>query len=331
MSSIINRGAIKNHFQLVVQSNYYPYILRNEIEDPLFFSLFKKLEKGNPPVFKVKRGGLVADKSIIKEDYSEQIQELRVFHINDKGQYVYKEGDIDVYPVRLYRKFVKTKAKDLQKFIDKYNFCAFPVSDKLDQEHIGKEHREIIEKNLKLKFGDFEKLPFMKNMNYLLMKHYTLKMIVDNFDKNTLNFASIDWLNKQVSINVEPALFDMEGFLNQEVEDCDVELSEEEKFENYFSQKYVNMSRVIRGYRIFGHFALCCYELLCDIEKYKLSKICQHPDCNKKIPVSNHGNKKYCSKKCYRDARKIKKREERKEKLFARKEIKKRKEFPKRF
>jgi hypothetical protein len=330
MSSIINRGAIKDHFQLVTQSNYYPYILRGEIEDPLFFSLFKKLEKGCPPVFKVKESGLVADKSIMREGDSEQIQELQVFHVNEKGQHVYKESDIDIFPPRFYKKFVETKPKNLQKFIEKYNFCAFPVSSKLDHEHVEGEHKEVIKRNSKLKFGEADKLSFIANINYLLMKHYTFNMVVDNFYNNTLNFASINWLNKQISVNVEPAILDLEGFPNQEVEDCDLELSEAEKFKNYFGQKRLDRSRVVRGYRIFGHFALCCYELLCDIEKYKPAKVCRHPNCNRKINAESHGNNKYCSNECRKDAKRIKKRKERDEKKFTKKRINKRRYIPKR-
>ena len=329
MSKIINRGSIKNYIQLVVQSNEYKYLTSSQIEDFLGFFLFKKTEKDRISEFVVKKNGIILNKKELKEDYKKPTQELKVFHINDKGQYISEKG-FEIFSPQFYRKFVETKPKKLFSFIEKQKFCAFPISNEFDFDHLNKEYKKLIKRNLVLKFGESDKIIQKQNFNYILKKHLTFKMIVDNFDKNKINFASVSWLNQQIMPNVSPILLNANSFPNQELEDDEIELSRDEKDEEFLEIKEVAKSRIVKGYRIFGHLALCCFELLCDIEKYKLAKTCQNPNCKNKLSSNAHGNEKYCSNKCKKEIRKIQRRDDRKKEKNIKIKIQRRKKMPKR-
>ncbi|MDP1814523.1 MAG: hypothetical protein Q8K92_08770 [Leadbetterella sp.] len=301
--------AISEQIQLVVQSNDYDYIQKVDIADPLFGSLFKKLCSGAPTKYIVRKNKTV-------EEYlksRKMIQELRVFHIDRKGLYTSDTG-LEEFPGRLYRIFSETKPKELQKLVDEYGFCAFLLPPMDDLDYVDGKHEKIIN-NIQ------QKNSRAKNLIHLLKKHQTFKAIVDNFDNNQIALVGVNWLNRQIMPNVSPILIDGDGFPNREIEDDEAELNN--PLAEYLDTKKVNVSKIASGYRIFGHFALCCFELLNDIKNQQSSIKCANKNCDNYF-VKLHGNKKYCSDKCKKEARKLQKRDERKIKSRLKTKIKKR-------
>ncbi|MDD3607832.1 MAG: hypothetical protein PHQ20_03495 [Candidatus Moranbacteria bacterium] len=301
--------AISEQIQLVIQSNDYNYIRKADISDPLFGSLFKKFRSGAPARYFVRPNKTI--KEYLKP--TKIIQELKVFHIDKKGLYTSENG-LEVFPGRLYRIFIETKPKNLIKFIDNYDFCAFPLPPIDDYDHVDGEHAKMI-KNIKLKN------PHKKNFKYIIAKHQTLNALVDNFDNNSINLAGINWLNRQIMHNISPILVDADSFPNQEIADDEIEI--DEPLKEYMEIKKVNVSKIISGYRVFGHFALCCLELLADIEKQQNSTKCKNKNCDNYF-VKSHGNEKYCSDDCRKESRAIQKKQERKIKSRLKIKIKKR-------
>lgn len=301
--------AISEQIQLVIQSNDYDYIQKVDIADPLFGSLFKKLRSGAPTKYIVRKNKTV-------EEYLQStkiIQELQVFHINRKGLYTSDAG-LEKFPSRLYRIFSETKPEKLQKFIDEYGFCAFLLPPMDDLDHVDGKHEKII-KNMK------QKNSHTKNLAHLIRKHQTFKALVDNFDNNQITLAGVNWLNRQIMPNVSPILIDGDSFPNREIEDDETELND--PLAEYLEIKKVNVSRIISGYRVFGHFAICCLELLNDIKNQQSSVKCANKNCDNYFTKS-HGNEKYCSDKCKKEAKKLQKRDERSIKGRLKIEIKKR-------
>jgi hypothetical protein len=300
--------AFSDYIQLIIQSHSYDYIKKSKIKDPLFGNLFKKIEAGPPTIFKVGEGGTVSENPEVRGDYSKPIQEIKVFHIDNKGLYTSDIG-LETFSGRLYRKFAKTEPEKMQDFVDKYDFCAFPISLLDDLEYVDERYKEIIKKNHIKNFDHPEDLPKGINLEYLLKKHFTFKMLVEKFDDNNINLAGINWLNRQVMANVSPLLLDVYNFPNREIEDEEAEI---DSFVEYFEMKKVNISRIVSGYRIFGHFALCCFELLNDIKNQQYATRCQNPSCEKELVNKSHGSEKYCGEKCRKEARTLQKRSERK-------------------
>lgn len=301
--------AITEQIQLVIQSNELDYIRKVDISDPLFGSLFKKLRPGAPTKYQVRKNRTI-------EEYlksTKSIQELTVLHINKAGLYTSEIG-LEIFPNRLYRIFSETKIENLTEFINKYNFCAFPLPAIEDCDHVDGKHKKIIE-------SIRQKNPRVKNLKYILKKHQTFKALVDNFDNNNIDLAGINWLNRQIMYNISPILIDAESFPNKEIVDDEIKV--DEPLKEYMETKKVNLSKIIFGYRIFGHFALCCLELLKDIENQQSLIRCKNINCNNYFSKS-HGNEKYCGEKCKKEIRKMQKRNERRIKSRIKIKIKKR-------
>lgn len=306
--------AISEQIQLVVQSNDYNYIKKADISDPLFGSLFKKLYSGAPVKYMVRKNGTVTEYPEAIEKETKVIQELRVFHINRKGFYTSDTG-LEKFPGRLYRLFTEAKPKELLKFIDEFGFCAFLLPPLDDLEYADGEHEKIIRKIR-------QKNSHARNLEYLLKKHQTFKALVENFDKNIINLAGINWINRQIMPNISPLLIDGDSFPNREIEDDEAE--SDEPIKEFLELKKVNVSKIISGYRIFGHFALCCLEFLNDIKNQQSAIKCENTSCNNYF-LKSHGNEKYCSEKCRKKERTLQKRQERKIKARLKIKVKKRK------
>lgn len=332
---------------LVTQSNDYKFVTSEFLKDEWHKNfLTEKSEKGPAKIFDVDENGDLHDKAaeekfdpkdfpgdpeykkrlmkFWKEDISkyQTIQKVTIYHLNEKGVY-YDYEDLQQFPTRIYLKFDKLETdEEKSRFIREFDFCDFPKKE--DQKTIN-ENDPYLDK-----FVPTEKDKIRAaNWLHLYRMHSSFSGIAKSYSEKELTQGDLNYLYRQKKLNVIEIPIDRNSFALQEFENDDV-VFENDFLEKAKPTKIKNTDPVI-GYRVFGHFALCCLELLLDIEKGENIKLCRNPQCGKQLP-DDHGNQKYCRRKdnpeCYRQWRnEARKRDRRNAKI---RKIKPKRTFPKR-
>ena len=224
--------------------------------------------------------------------------------MNEKGIYLDTQ-DLRRWPKKLYTRVPSLKTdQDISDFIRKTGFCYFPTS-----KGSVKEKKFYLSKFVPTETG-------VRAANWLILwrELSILSDIIENVSKNKVTKQDINYLMEQKKQNVLDVVFDKDSFAYRELEDPDIEFKQGDFLNEYQPQK-IRKANITTGYRVFGHIALCCLELLLDIQKGLLARFCENKLCKKPLPLNAHGRQKYCNAKtnptCYRQWRAIEKKKER--------------------
>jgi hypothetical protein len=320
--------------RLVTQSNDFEFVTREFLkENPMdpFDPLQGKHYKGPAKTFDIDEGGYFHDPEDENEKDFEKladdpelqkifkkfskcktkhktIQRVTIYEADEKGLY-FDETDLNTLPKRMYLKLAEQKTdRDLSQFIRKYfDFCDFPTE----------EEKRNIQKNdgwLKIQVPTEKNKTRAANWLHLFRKRGEIVDVIENYSNGKPTKTDYDYLQKQVSQKIAKISVDKNDFAYKELKDDEAEFETltTENIEEFMKPKKLGGSNIVPGYLVFGHFALCCLELLTDIKKSVLVRFCQNPQCKKHLPVDGHKNRKFCKKEdnpeCYKqwrnDARK---------------------------
>ena len=294
------KRSINKPIILITQSNKFLFLPRNSLKFNTAWGFFEKTKKGSPEKYFVTKDGSLFQKIKLPKKYQkiqekEYLQVLKRQFILKNGLYETNNGALE-FPSRLYLEFIKCKNdKELSKFINKYDFCDFPFTpeelEKTDDPYI-----EIFT-NKKEALG--------VNWLHIYRRQFFLKNIYENWQNNNLSIRDKHNLQEEISKKIFLHSFDKNSFPFKEL--ADYETKYEFNMEDFFGFKKINKIKEIDGFIIFGHFALCCLELLNDIEEYYIPRFCKNPLCKKELPKNVHGSQKFCKKeanpKCYKQWR----------------------------
>lgn len=328
------KRSIKEPFILIVQALDFPLIKRNFIDEKNELSgLFTKKNRGASKSFFVLKNGNIQqdiqapfwDKKLEKyfkpPKKSDFVQIITAYHVCKKGLFYIDDDNLEKLPPKLYLEFLSADTdKKLSNFITKYKFCDFPVAD----DEVPKT------KDPYLKYHSPHKGNYGSNWLYIYRKQFALKNIYSNFKNNELTFADRNFLRKEIAQNHFPYDFDKNSPAFSEIDDyeAEIKLSLDEYLDFTPWDKIENSS----GYVIFGHYALCCLELLRDIDEKQ--RFCQNPNCRKPLPHNSNIRQKRCLKKdnpeCFAQWKTIAKKMER-ENLRRRGRLKNKPRIKKRF
>ncbi len=294
--------SIKRHVQLVTISNDCFLFSRQQLQ--LFidqsFNLWENTKNPIKETYLTNDGGLTSFSR--KKQKINYIQKFKSEFIDRKGRRY--DNDFDFggdFPERLYLEFVRLKNKeDLANSILFKNFCAFPSI-------------EESEKLLKLyKKAGYKNSPiFVSGRGYKKCKKSTeqvqkvvneiKKINIDfiwgkkeelekNISKKDLPYNKIQWLNKELE-NTSTFLVNKKSYIWDKIINSGKDKRDLEKIAGSDNLKRKDVS-LVKSYRVYGHFALCCLELYHDIYRSQGIFICEH--CGKFFLPKSHADKQYC-------------------------------------
>ncbi len=215
----------------------------------------------------------------------EYIQEITISHISSNGFYAIDEGP-EHWPDRMYLKIplARTTEEITSFLIKKYSFCYFPYSDDL----INLQNYQ--EDNLYLEKLTPHKGVRAINWLHLYQKIARLTDIIENM--KSVTEADRHFLREEIRRNVVEVMVYPDDFAYREIRD----------FEEWEGKGIENegQENPVKGYRIFGHFALCCLELLTDIERSHIERFCAYTLCRRPLPHGERGGRKTCDSDCTR-------------------------------
>jgi len=212
----------------------------------------------------------------------------------------------------LYLQFINLESKkELETFIkEKENFCIFP--NKLEQEQLQGEYSKSIgkksvafyhtmknplSKELKIENNQIRKKIRKINIDYLWKKKKLLQEVCNIYRTGKLNFLTLSFLHYSME-QVSEILIDKKYYNIKKIEDGvnDKEITDKRTRGEILGDREINNAgQLVPGYRVFGHFALCCLQLFLLIKSEKSVSIC---NICKKYFVKKHKKEMFCSKKC---------------------------------
>lgn len=299
---------IQKPVEFVSQSNNFRFVGCDDIQtDGLNAYTFKKTKPGKAVPQKLSPMGYLFSDDTVKDlrrqfknnrEYSailkkyqatfshqEYIQEITITYISDNGLYAIDEGP-ESWPDRMYLKIplVRSTEEITSFLIKKYSFCYFPSGGDLNdlQNHPKDDYY-------------LERLTPQKgiraiNWLYLYQKIVWLTDILKNMATATED--DLRFLREEIRRNVIEIPIFLDDFAYREIRD----------FDGWGDTDIKNESQEdpVKGYRVFGHFALCCLELLTDIERGHIERFCAYTQCRRPLPYGSHGGKKTCGPDCTR-------------------------------
>lgn len=319
--------------QLIVQSHKYRFV-SSKFTDPA--NLIEKTYRGPVRTYDLDENKRLQQKITFKqilktlrrtesgeteEKYWKQlndyttIQKITAFFANEKGRYMGKK-DLEQLPAKYYYKIAGTTSdQTITDLINQEGFCDFPDKHELQ------EFSEAKMSDYYLKYST----PYKKGLRAVHWLHLFRKIdmlrdiiertITKEIDSSDIPFLKADtekitikeigpsdiaFLKAEINKNVSEISIDRNSFAYREIEDLDAR-PEKDEYTKTLSRKPFQLGNYTKGYRVFGHFALCCLELLTDIEKHQLPIPCAN--CKKPLSPDAHGNSDYCSPECHQEKR----------------------------
>lgn len=314
----INRSITKP-IQLVTQSYKYPFVTSNKINLNRFF---EKTYRGPVKTYDLDERGNFrqqmtltdfleatqcensegAEKWLRQMNHYTTVQKITIVTANEQGVYMGAE-DLETLPKKQYCILSRALSdQDITRLMND-GFCDFFSSENITDSQYYLEQ-----------FTGLKNPVHAANWLGLYQKMSTLTDIIANATDRSSTDKDRQFLEAEVRENVRKIMVDRNSFAYKETHDADAESSENDCLDSITS-KPLNDDGLTEGYQIFGHIALCCLELLLELDKGQLPRFCDNPDCGKPIPSGTHGNQKTCSKndnpQCYQSWRSRTKRIER--------------------
>lgn len=314
----INRSITKP-LQLITQSYKYPFVASNKIHLDRFL---EKTYRGPVKPFDLDEIGNLRQpmkleeflKTTHRKDNTDTrkwlrqinsyttIQKITIVTANEMGVYMGTE-DLKMLPKKQYLTLARSLSDQGITRLMRSGFCDFFNADSISEKQYYLE-----------RFTGLKNPIHATNWLGLYQKISTLNDIITNvIDKNSTD-NDREFLEEEVRENVRRIMIDRKSFAYREIHDADTENSEN-NFLDSQKPKQLNKESLTEGYQVFGHIALCCLELLLDLDKGQLLRFCKNPDCGKPLSSDAHGNQKTCSKRdnpqCYKSWRSRAKRIER--------------------
>lgn len=306
---------IQKPIELILQSHEFQFIERSDINMGWFtaYSSFEKREPGKARPYRLFPDGSfyridlktlrreVKDErqrsKILKKShdlYSLQklAQEITTIHISDDGLYATDEGP-EQWPDRMYLKIPRTLSTEdaTSLLIKKYFFCYFPYGNEI----VALRNHPKNDPHLK-KSTPQNKLHAINEL-HLYRKILRLTNIIKNIE--TVTKEDHNFLREEVRNNVFEIRVSMNEFAYREIRDFENWENKNIK-DTIYNPEDENWENGVKGYRVFGHFALCCFELLADIEQEYFERFCKYTLCQKPLPYGIHKGIKTCSPDCRR-------------------------------
>jgi len=305
---------IKKFAQLVQQSNNCFLYPSQAIQGHLITS-FALAEFSNNPIKTI----FIKDNSriisFLGKNYSGQprkldfqaIQKINHTFINSEG---FSYGWYYIFEQFLFD-FINLKDKqNLQKFITKTGFSVFPniaefqsLLSKYEQAGIvgvpsfrvtNDGTLPVIWKEEKNK--DREKIEEI-NLNFLWNKKEKLFDYVRKYEVNELVMNDLLFINEQME-NISDALMDTDAFHKKDIANRSIENQSKDtrNLEETIGNKKVKDTGLLVHYRIYGHFAACCFELFLKIMEKQRIAVCANSVCQRYFSPKRNGQE-YCGHK----------------------------------
>ncbi len=306
---------IRKPIEFFVQSNEFRFVGRSAIKLNWHTEYsFGKTEPGKAKPYKLSASGMLFRGDTIKQlrrrfknnrQFSETlkkyqdiflkqeaVQEITIVHIDSEGFYALDDGP-ERWPNRMYLKIpIGLSTEDATDYlIKKYGFCDFLH---------GVDFPETI--------NHLEDDPYLEIMTptngvrainwlHLYRKILWLTDIIQNVKNVTQKDRA--FLLEEVRNNVIEIRVSMDDPAYKEIRDFDAGRGTDGNEDTPFSLPGDReWWRGMKGYRVYGHIALCCLELLTDIERGHFERFCEYTLCRKQLPYGSHGNKRTCDDEC---------------------------------
>lgn len=171
--------------------------------------------------------------------------------------------------------------KALVEFVEKWKFSCIPREE--ERESLEKRYRAIGTEPA--------------NLEFLWGKVKEMQRFAVAWEKNELEEHQLLWLNRELEL-VSPLCISYDGHTMQSVRTPKNKLSDE--LNDIVGMRKAKSLRPFLGYRVYGHFALCCLELLHDMENGLQVFSCTNCGAIRKRKQSEkrHMCTKHESKKC---------------------------------
>lgn len=242
------------------------------------------------------------EKSLTEINHYTTVQKITIVTANEDGVYM-GTRDLDVLPKKQFLSLSRPLSDEGITRLIKHGFCDF-----IDAKDSG-ENQFYLEKITRIKNPIHA-----ANWLGLYRKISALTDIIANAADGMSTDKDRQFLNEEVRENVREIMIDRNSLAYRETMDADTEENKNELLDS-FGPKNLRDKSLTEGYQIFGHIALCCLELLLEMDKGQLLRFCKNPDCGIPLPDHAHGNQKTCLMKdnptCHKAWRSRSKRNER--------------------
>jgi len=302
---MINRR-IKKTVQLIIQSNGCCLFSVQPISELFVKSKGIAGDVGPQPnrtIYFEKNGNgkYFADTNRFLKQKFKYVQEINIDYVLRNGFSYNASYD---FPVRLYQDFIKiNNKKEFKKFIKKINFCIFPREIELnglrakyqsmlltdEVEHVVANFP--LEKNLQKRIKENQEHIQKVNLDFLWEKKEILKMLVEKFNSKEMIYHDFLWLNDQME-NSSDVLLDPHHFSLKQINST-YEPENDYSRGDCYREKKLSQTMLVPGHRIYGHFALCCFEFFLDIKDSIAMVICPYCGC---VIGPKNGKKWRCGK-----------------------------------
>lgn len=236
-----------------------------------------------------------------REQIIPSIQALQSAYIdNDRNL-----NEDQIFPDCLYAEVASLKTKrELLQIIKKWDFCIFPHQEDFPKliEMYKKAGIQKIpikyiyintkpDKQIDLKTSEkYRKAIERVNTDFLWGKIKEFQNFVTQYTKGQQEENALLWLNKELELT-SPILTTYDGSTWKGMRDG----NKNETLENIIGMREIKTLKPIIGYRVYGHFALCCLEFLHDIENGLRVFSCHN--CGKIRKREANNKRKFCTKK----------------------------------
>jgi hypothetical protein len=221
--------------------------------------------------------------------------------------------------------FINLKTKtDLEGFIEKTEFSVFPTFQEFNS--LMKKYSSAgVKRTVSFRVKNNGKIPVVWdeeinstrkkiekiNFDFIWDKKERLFDYVKKLEAGDLMTNNILFLNEQME-NVSDSLVDEDAFYKKDVDSRSIEetIEDTRKLEEIIGSKKMSETNFLVHYRVYGHFAACCFELFLKIMQKQKIAVCKNPTCQRYFAPKRKGHS-YCgSRECnkWRNAERSRKR-----------------------
>lgn len=294
--------------QLIIMSNEYGLLPRFAIEQSSELAIM--LQHSSKPMQTVYVKPDLRGQGVLgynRKQIFPFIQKITCSYIDSTGNRDFDSG----FPRRLYTKLIQIKTRSgFEKFIRDYpDFCAFPTLEDVHQlikeyQQAGLKHFPVslARINVSIENGrDHEKpaeqepIALKVNTDFLWKKVLELQQFVNQWVSGKMTEEYLERINVELQ-NTSPLIIPYDGWPWVGIRE---EKTSQTRIDGLGKARSL---KPIRGFRVYGHFALCCLEFLHDMETG--SNIFKCERCGAVRVRKQNGKRRFCSeresKTCYK-------------------------------
>ena len=232
------------------------------------------------------------------------IQKAKLGFIDERGNSHKWKSPLDK---RLYLEFINLKTKEaLDKFVQKRGFCIFP--SRAEAIRLSKKYKNgrpeffvsngiVIPENSICEMNMYKVDIARTNLDFIWEKKLELERMAKEYNTGTLEYYRLHWINEQME-NVSEILFNKTNkLLDEIIKGINIKIAKDERTsKEIVGMETIKKFSIIPAFRIYGHYAYCCFEFYLDILKNNKIMICKN--CLQYNRIKNGGNsdREFCLK-----------------------------------